>query len=104
MRVLAHIKKLDDAFGHFFVHVTCRTCKAWREIEPEALARLVGWSMTLEALAPRMRCSKSGAKAAEIVAVPIPRPREVPKNPRSLASHSIGPGTLHGEPWIATNV
>ena len=27
------------------------------DIEPEALARLVGWSTTLKALAPRLRCS-----------------------------------------------
>ena len=32
-------------------------CGACREIEPEALARLVGWKMTLRALALRMRCS-----------------------------------------------
>ena len=33
-------------------------CGACREIEPEALARLVGWSVTLEELAQRMRCSR----------------------------------------------
>lgn len=31
VRVLAHIKKLDDAFGQFLVRVTCR-CGAVREI------------------------------------------------------------------------
>ncbi len=43
-------------------------CGAVREIEPEALARLVGWSVTLKELALRMRCSKCGKKAAEVVA------------------------------------
>ena len=43
MQVLAHIKKLDDCFGQFLVRVTCK-CGAVREIKPEALARLVGWS------------------------------------------------------------
>lgn len=80
MRVLAHIKKLDDGFGQFLVRVTCK-CGAVREITPEALARLVGWSVTLEELAQRMRCSQWGEKAAEVVAVTRPRPREVPKNP-----------------------
>ena len=47
MRVLAHIKKLDDCFGQFLVRVSCK-CGAVREITPEALASLVGWSMTLE--------------------------------------------------------
>jgi hypothetical protein len=80
VRVLAHITKLDDCFGQFLVRVTCK-CGAVREIKPEALARLVGWSLTLEALAGQMRCSRCGEKAAEVVAVARPRPRGVPKNP-----------------------
>jgi len=42
VHVLPHIKKLDDCFGQFRVRVIC-DCSACREIEPEALARLVGW-------------------------------------------------------------
>jgi hypothetical protein len=57
-------------------------CGAGREIEPEALARLIGWRITLKELALRMRCSKCGKKAAEVVAVARPRPRGVPKNPQ----------------------
>jgi hypothetical protein len=34
VRVLAHIKKLDDCFGQFLVRVIC-DCAACREIEPE---------------------------------------------------------------------
>jgi hypothetical protein len=80
VRVLAHIKKLDDCFGQFLVRVIC-DCGAIREIEPEALARLVGWRMTLRELALRMRCSRCGKKAAaEVVAVARPRPRGVPKS------------------------
>jgi hypothetical protein len=56
-------------------------CGASREIEPESLARLVGWSTTLEALAPRLRCSRCGTKTAEVVAVAKPRPRGFAKNP-----------------------
>jgi hypothetical protein len=80
VRVLAHIKELDDCFGQFLVRVTCK-CGAVREIKPEALARLVGWLMTLEELASRMRCSQCGKKAADVVAVARPRPRGVPNNP-----------------------
>ena len=80
MRVLDHIKKLDDCFGQFLVRVTCK-CGAVRGITPEALARLVGWKATLEELAQRMRCSQCGKRAAEVVAVGRPRPRRVPKNP-----------------------
>jgi len=78
--VLTHIKRLDDCFGQFLVRVIC-DCGAVREIEPEALARLVGWSVTLKELALRMRCSRCGKKAAEVVAVAKPRSRGVPKNP-----------------------
>jgi len=80
VRVLPHITKLDDCFGQFLVRVIC-DCGACREIEPEALARLVGWKVTLKELALRMRCSRCGKKAAEVIAVARPRPRGVPKNP-----------------------
>ena len=80
VRVLTHIKKLDDCFGQFLVRVIC-DCGAGRDIEPEALARLVGWKVTLREIAQRMRCSRCGKKAAEVVAVARPRPRGVPKNP-----------------------
>ena len=80
MRTLPDIKKLDDCFGMFLVRVICK-CGASRDIPPEALARIAGWTTTLEALAPRMRCSKCGAKGAQVVAVAQPRARGFPKNP-----------------------
>jgi hypothetical protein len=80
VRVLDHIKRLDDCFGDFLVRVIC-PCGAVREIPPQSLARLVGWKVTLKELAPRMRCSRCGKKGAEVVAVARPRPRGVPKNP-----------------------
>jgi hypothetical protein len=79
VRVLPHIKRLDDCFGDFLVRVVCE-CGACREIPPQALARLVGWKVTLTELVPRMRCSRWGKKAAEVVAVARPRPRGAPKN------------------------
>ena len=77
MRVLPHIKRLDDCFGDFQVRVVCE-CGACREIQPQALARLVGWKMTLRELALRMRCSQCGKKAAEVIAIARPRPRVEP--------------------------
>jgi hypothetical protein len=76
VRVLTHITKRDDCFGQFLVRVIC-DCGTVREIEPEALARLVGWKVTLKELTPRMRCSRCGKKAVEVVAVARPRPRGV---------------------------
>jgi hypothetical protein len=61
--------------------VAARLPLRFAEIKPEALARLVGWSTMLKALAPRMRCSQCGKKAAEVVAVAKPRPRGMQKNP-----------------------
>jgi hypothetical protein len=74
VRVLAHIKKLDDAFGQFLVRATC-VCGASRHIEPAFLARLAGPSATLKSLESRLRCSHCGKKAAEVVAIARPRPR-----------------------------
>jgi hypothetical protein len=65
VRVLAHIKKLDDCFGQFLVRVSC-PCGSSRHIEPETLARLVGWATMLEALAPRLRCSTAAACGATV--------------------------------------
>jgi hypothetical protein len=67
VRVPPHIKRLDDCFGDFLVRVVC-DCGACREIQPQALARLVGWKMTFRELALRMRCSRCGRRAAEVVA------------------------------------
>ena len=79
VRVLPHIKKLDDALGDFLVRVTC-PCGTSRHIEPEALARIAGRSVTLAALAQRMRCSQCGKEVAEVVAVARPRRRAMAKD------------------------
>jgi len=68
MRVLPHIKRLGDCFGDFLVRETC-PCGASRHVEPEALARIAGRSVTLAKLATRMRCSNCGEKVAEVVAI-----------------------------------
>jgi hypothetical protein len=80
VRVLPHIKRLDDCFSDFLVRVTC-PCGTSRHIEPEALARIAGRSVTLAALAQRMRCSQCGKMVAEVVAVARPKPCGMPKSP-----------------------
>ena len=81
LRVLPHVKKLDDALGDFIVRVTC-PCGASRHIEPEALTRLVGRKVTLVRLATRMRCSLTvRGQGAEVVAVARPRPRGHGRSP-----------------------
>ena len=82
MRELRDVKKLDDRFGQFLVRVKCPACGASRDIAAEALARLVGWSTSLDSLTPRLRCSKCGAKgAATVTPVGLPRPRGFTSNP-----------------------
>jgi len=88
---LPHIKRLDYCFGQFLVRVIC-DCGSCREIEPEALARLVGWKMTLKELALRMRCSRCGKKAAEVMAVARLRPRGI----RTVPQHREPGGS---SPW-----
>src|SRR5262249_42552946 len=80
VRVLPHVTNLDDALGEFLVRVTC-PCGASRHIEPEALKRIAGRSVTLTTLAQRMRCSQCGKKVAEVVAVARPRPRGRGRSP-----------------------
>jgi hypothetical protein len=80
MRALPHIRKLSDEGGSFLVDVHC-TCGYTCWLKPKDLAERYGWDMTLEALLPRMRCSKCGAHAAQVRAVLEPRPRGIPKNP-----------------------
>jgi hypothetical protein len=80
VRVLPHVRKLDDCLGDFLVRVTC-PCGASRQIEPEALARIAGRSATLAALAQRMRCSQCVKKVVEVIAVARPRPRGGGRSP-----------------------
>ena len=47
------------------MRVVCE-CGACREIQPQALARLVGWKMTLKELALRMRCSRCGRRLRKL--------------------------------------
>ena len=56
-------------------------CGMSRHIEPEALARIAGRSVTLAKRATRVRCSNCGKKVAEMVAVAKPRPRGGGRSP-----------------------
>jgi hypothetical protein len=71
VRVMPHIKRLDDCFGDCLVRVTC-PCGASRHIAPEALARVAGRKVSFAAQATRTRCSHGGKKIAEVVAVARP--------------------------------
>jgi len=75
VRVLPHIKRVDDCFGDFLVRVTC-PCGVSRHIEPEALARIAGRSATLvEIRTADALVDLRFGKLPEVVAVARPRPR-----------------------------
>jgi hypothetical protein len=68
-------RSLRDVLG-----VNC-SCGEQREIDPQALAPRLGWSITLEQLAQRLRCARCGKRPTEVVAVAEPRPGGTPKIP-----------------------
>jgi hypothetical protein len=74
VRVLTHIKKLDES-PRALPRQDHLSAAHTGIVEPEALARLGGSRATLGAIGKRMRCSKCGTKGAEVVAVEIVRIR-----------------------------
>lgn len=74
------IKKLNDHFGQYAIHVQCRACKHGREVLPVALARIFGWDAEFAVIVRRMRCSKCGKREAEVTI-------GFDKKPRGWASH-----------------
>ena len=67
------ISVLSDEFGQFIVVIRCGRCGHERRCEPEVLARLLGWSAELKAVAQRMRCSACNHKQVTVEGVLPPR-------------------------------
>ena len=70
-----NIRKLDDRFGDYLLVLQCRKCQHSRSALPEAFARIVGWSVLIDDLVRRMRCSKCGAQSPAWSVERVPRPR-----------------------------
>jgi hypothetical protein len=75
MRVLTHIKKLDDCFGQFLVRVIC-DCGASVRSSPKPWRAWSAGQCLSRSSRCGTRCSRCGKKAAEVVAVAKPRPRK----------------------------
>jgi hypothetical protein len=75
MRRQLLVKQLGDEFGDYLLTIECRQCKHKRVTEPRSLAKLVGWEITLDALAKRLRCSSCRKKDCELTPNARPRPR-----------------------------
>jgi hypothetical protein len=52
------ITKLSDRFADYSLRIRCKKCGHERHTEPHALAKLLGWEMSLTSVATRLRCSK----------------------------------------------
>jgi len=78
---MSGLVKLRERQGDTQRHILELSPVHTRPEQPRSLARLVVWKVLLKDLAPRMRCSRCGKKAAEVVAAARPRLSGVPKNP-----------------------
>jgi hypothetical protein len=68
------IEKLSDEFGQYSILISC-ACGHTRRCDPRTLAAIVGWDARLEEVAKRMRCSKCRARACELKALALTKPR-----------------------------
>jgi hypothetical protein len=76
------VEKLSDEFGQYLLLLECACCGHKRQANPQTLARVFGWDMTLETVATRLRCSKCGKRQCSARAVPASRPRGYSSLPR----------------------
>jgi len=76
MRRPPKVTKLGDEFADYVLTIACRRCRHVRITEPKALAKVVGWEITLDALALRLRCTQCGTLGdCELTPHARPRPR-----------------------------
>lgn len=69
------VTRLGDEFGDYLLTIACRKCRHVRVADPHSLAHILGWEITLDELAKRLRCSGCGGKDCELTPNTRPRPR-----------------------------
>ena len=75
------IDKLSDHSGSYVICVTCAKCRHEREMEPRALANILGWNTTLRRAALRLRCSRCQGRQVSIEIAFDRKPRKWTSNP-----------------------
>jgi len=75
------IDKLSDHSGAYVICVTCRKCRHQREMEPRALANILGWNTTLKQACTRLRCSKCEGRNFQVEVAFNRKPRGWKSNP-----------------------
>jgi len=75
------INKLSDHAGLYLICVTCQKCRHEREMQPRALANILGWDTTLKQAAARMRCSKCQGRSVKVEIAFERKPRGWTSNP-----------------------
>lgn len=63
------------------IQVTCTKCQHDREIEPRALANILGWNTTLKQASMRLRCSKCQGRQVKVQVAFHQKPRGWTSNP-----------------------
>jgi hypothetical protein len=75
------IDKLSDHAGDFVICLTCHQCRHQRDIEPRALANILGWNTTLKQASTRLRCSRCEARNVKVEIAFNRKPRGWKSNP-----------------------
>ncbi len=75
------IHKLSDHSGLYVICLTCQKCRHEREVQPRALANILGWDTTLKQAATRLRCSKCQGRAVTVEIAFDSKPRGWTSNP-----------------------
>lgn len=75
------IDRLSDHSGAYLICVTCTRCRHSREMDPRALANILGWEATLRQACARLRCSKCQARNVAVEIAFSSKPRGWKSNP-----------------------
>jgi hypothetical protein len=70
--------KLADWRTGYALVIGCRACKHTRRTEPQSLAKLLGWEVSLLVVTARLRCSNCFSKDCEIQVDRLLQRRGVP--------------------------
>lgn len=75
------IDKLSDHAGTYVICVACEKCGHAREMDPQSLANILGWNVTLKQACTRLRCSKCESRAVAVEIAFNRKPRGWKSNP-----------------------
>jgi len=72
MRRPLNVVRLDDEGAQYLLRAECLACNHVRTTHPHVLAKIAGWTATLEELSYRLRCTKCKSKGCRFQALHLP--------------------------------